>query len=165
VSGADEFSSLAPPRLFFADQKGAPPLAAPDEPPPTPFLPDPPPDVEHSIGGRIDRADIPELCDRTRAALETEPADRLVCDVGAVVAPDAVTVDALARIQLTARRLGRRVWLRHASPELEDLLALMGLSDAVPVSEASGLEVKRYTEERKVRGGVEEEADPADPVA
>ena len=41
--------------------------------------------------------------------------------------PDAVTIDALARLQLTARRLGCRLRLRHASPELRELVAFMGL--------------------------------------
>ena len=35
--------------------------------------------------------------------------------------PDAVTVEALILLQLTARRLGRRLRLRHAPAALEDL--------------------------------------------
>jgi hypothetical protein len=45
------------------------------------------------------------------------------------VEPDAVTVDALCRLQLAARRYGCRVRLRHASDELLELVAFMGLSD------------------------------------
>jgi anti-anti-sigma regulatory factor len=41
--------------------------------------------------------------------------------------PDAVTVDALARLQLAARRHGCRVRLANASPELRELVAFMGL--------------------------------------
>jgi hypothetical protein len=37
----------------------------------------------------------------------------------------------LARLQLTGRRLGRQVRLRHACGELQDLLALMGLRDVL----------------------------------
>lgn len=43
--------------------------------------------------------------------------------VTSIVDPDAVTVDALARLQLPARWLGRRMRLRHARGELRDLLA------------------------------------------
>ena len=43
------------------------------------------------------------------------------------VEPSAVTVDALARLQLAARRYRCRVTLVNASPELVDLVALMGL--------------------------------------
>ena len=57
-----------------------------------------------------------------------------VCDVEAVEAPDAVTIDALARLQLTAQRMGCRVELRHAGPALLDLLVLTGLAEVIPLS-------------------------------
>jgi hypothetical protein len=47
------------------------------------------------------------------------------------VEPDAVTVDALARLQLAARRLSCRLRLRNASPELLELVAFMGLADVL----------------------------------
>ena len=50
------------------------------------------------VNGPIDRADIPALCGRVHALLEGADADPIVCDVGDLVAPDAVTVDALARM-------------------------------------------------------------------
>jgi len=43
--------------------------------------------------------------------------------------PNAITVDALARLQLAARRLSCRLLLRNASPELLELVAFMGLAD------------------------------------
>ena len=51
-----------------------------------------------------------------------------MCDVRGVPA-DAVTVDALGRLQLAAQRYGCRVELAHASAELIDLVAFMGLAD------------------------------------
>jgi ABC-type transporter Mla MlaB component len=42
-----------------------------------------------------------------------------------------VTVDALARLQLAARRAGCQVRLRRASAELRSLVALMGLADVL----------------------------------
>jgi hypothetical protein len=93
-----------------------------------------------------------------------DDAERLTCDVGAIVEPDAVTVDALARLQLIARRLGREARVEHASPELRDLLAFMGLSRVVRLSEGSGVESGRQTEEREEGSGIEEERDPADPA-
>jgi ABC-type transporter Mla MlaB component len=54
-----------------------------------------------------------------------------LCDVNGVE-PDAVTVDALARLQLAARRTGCCVRLRHASDELLELVAFMGLSEVLP---------------------------------
>jgi hypothetical protein len=85
-----------------------------------------------------------------------------VCDVGAVFDPNLVTVDALARLQLTARRLGHRVRLRHASRELQELLALVGLRDVVPLCAGLPLEPRGQPEEREQSRGVEEEADPGD---
>jgi ABC-type transporter Mla MlaB component len=46
--------------------------------------------------------------------------------------PDAATVDALARLQLTARRQGCEVRLRRASDELRELLGFMGLAEVLP---------------------------------
>ena len=53
-----------------------------------------------------------------------------VCDVSGVE-PDAVTVDALARLQLATRRHGCQVRLRHASNALLELVAFMGLSNVL----------------------------------
>jgi hypothetical protein len=75
--------------------------------------------------------------------------------------PDAVTVEALARLQLTARRRGSRVRLRDASPELCDLLEFMGLSEILLSHGSVG--TGRQAEEREERSRVEEEADPGDP--
>jgi anti-anti-sigma regulatory factor len=133
------------------------PLSAP-RPPPEPST------IVLVLCGRIARADMPALCERVRVLLEDSDAELVVCDVGALVAPDAVTVDALARLQLTARRLGRRIRLRHARGELRDLLVLMGLSEVLPLGATSGLQPGGQAEEREQAGGVEEEGDPADPA-
>ena len=116
------------------------------------------------LGGPIARGDIPGLCERARASLEGSDVDAIVCDVAELVDPDAITVDALARLQLTARRLGGRIRLRHACGELRDLIALMGLTEALPTVAALRLEPRRQTEEREQAGRVEEEADPGDPT-
>jgi ABC-type transporter Mla MlaB component len=62
---------------------------------------------------------------------EPAPSKVLFCDVRGL-RPDAVTVDALARLQLAARRSGRRVRLRNASAELLELVRFMGLRDVLP---------------------------------
>ena len=140
-------------------------MAAPDESPPASLPADPPfPEIELGRNGRVDRADIPGLCERARILLTSETADQLVCDAGAIVTPDAVAVDALARLQLTARRSGRELRVRRASRELQDLVAFMGLGGVVPLSAGSGLEPGRQTEEREQRVRVKEKRDPADPA-
>jgi ABC-type transporter Mla MlaB component len=114
------------------------------------------------ITGRIARKHIAGLCRRTRAMLEDGDSDLLVCDVGAIVAPDAVTVDALARLQLTARRCGGQIQLRDACDELHDLLRLMGLRDVVPRWMELPVEARGKAEEREQSRGVQEESDSGD---
>jgi ABC-type transporter Mla MlaB component len=87
--------------------------------------------VVFAIRGPIERADLPGLCDRVCALLQTSGAEIAFCEVDGVV-PDAVTADALARLQLAARRRGCQVRLRGAPSELLDLLAFMGLRDVLP---------------------------------
>ncbi len=87
--------------------------------------------IAFAIGGPIARADLPGLCERVCALLEQSGADVALCDVSGVD-PDAVTVDALARLQLAARRHCCQVRLRHASSELLELVAFLGLRDVLP---------------------------------
>ena len=116
------------------------------------------------VEGRIGSADIQVLCERIRAMLEASDADQLVCDVKTLTAPDAVTVDGLARLQLTARRLGRRITLRHACDELRGMLAFAGLNEVLVCVDLL-LVAEGQSEQREQVRGVEEEADPGDPIA
>jgi ABC-type transporter Mla MlaB component len=116
------------------------------------------------ISGPIARADIPGLCRRVRRQLEGRGADVLICDVATLVDPDAVTVDALARLQLTARRSGCRVRLYRAGVYLEELLSLMGLDDVVPAWSALPGLPRGQAEEGEPARRIEEEADPGDPT-
>jgi len=89
------------------------------------------PTVALAIRGPITRADLPGLCDRVCALLDSSAAGVALCDVRGID-PDAVTVDALARLQLAAKRHACQVRLRGASNELLELLAFMGLRDVLP---------------------------------
>jgi ABC-type transporter Mla MlaB component len=87
--------------------------------------------VAFEVRGPLSRGDLPGLYSRIcRLLTDASPAVAL-CDVHDVAA-DAVTVDALARLQLAARRHGCQIRLCRASPELRELLALVGLQDVVP---------------------------------
>jgi ABC-type transporter Mla MlaB component len=89
---------------------------------------------QHTIGlaidGPIGRADLPGLSERVSALLERNGPAVVVCDVGEAAA-DAVTVDALARLQLTARRHDCHLCLRRASAELTALIRFVGLADVL----------------------------------
>ena len=74
-----------------------------------------------------------------------------------MLAPELETIDALARLELAARRLGLQLRLRDASIELEELLMFAGLREVL------GVEAGREAEERKQRVRVEEERELDDP--
>jgi mannose-6-phosphate isomerase-like protein (cupin superfamily)/ABC-type transporter Mla MlaB component len=86
--------------------------------------------VAFRISGPIVRSDLPGLCERVRASLPAN-GGLVRCDVSGVE-PDAVCVDALARLQLAARKRGCCVCLESASEALLDLVELMGLTHVLP---------------------------------
>ncbi len=90
-----------------------------------------PKSVSFAIRGPIARDDLPGLCDRVCAILRVAGAEVALCDCESVP-PDVVTVEALARLQLGARRNDCVVRLRNASDELRSLVAFMGLDDVLP---------------------------------
>ncbi|WP_041732405.1 STAS domain-containing protein [Conexibacter woesei] len=84
-----------------------------------------------AIRGPLARADLPALYERFCDMLHASDADVVLCDVGGI-APDAVAIDALARMQLAAQRNRCQVRLRNASLPLLQLVGFMGLSDVLP---------------------------------
>ena len=67
-------------------------------------------------------------------------------------------VEALARLQLAARRKGLDLRLHVVSRELRDLIELAGLTEVL------GVEPRRQTEEWEQRVGVEEEGELGDSI-
>jgi hypothetical protein len=70
--------------------------------------------IEFAICRSLARANLHELCERVSTALESSGATMALCDVSRARA-DAVTVEALARLQLAARRRGCRASCAHWS--------------------------------------------------
>jgi hypothetical protein len=68
-------------------------------------------------------------------------------------------VDALARLQLAARRSGYEIAVTAAPRDLVELIELAGLCDVL------GVEPLRQAEQREERLGVEEEREFPDPAA
>lgn len=87
--------------------------------------------VDIAIRGPLNRADLPGLYTRVCQLLEASAGALVRCDVEGI-SSDVVTVEALARLQLGARRHGCEVRLRHASKELREVVAFMGLEDVLP---------------------------------
>jgi ABC-type transporter Mla MlaB component len=86
--------------------------------------------IEFAICRSLLRANLQELCDRICKALESSGAKVALCDVSRARA-DAVTVEALARLQLAARRRGCRASLCSPSTELRALVEFMGLGEVL----------------------------------
>lgn len=94
------------------------------------------------IAGSIEPAHVAALCARARRVLVDVDEDPVICEANALRA-DLAAVDALARVALTARRLGRGIELRDATPALRELLLLVGLAEVVRCEPASGLDPRR----------------------
>ncbi len=108
-----------------------------------------------------DAADGRQLVQQPRRAI-------VAVDVSELTAPDLVLLDSLVRLQLAAQRLGMSILLQNAPAELVDLLALVGLSEVLPVCGGSGVpidrEIDRQVEQRE-QALVDEEIDARDTTA
>jgi ABC-type transporter Mla MlaB component len=87
--------------------------------------------ITFALSPPIARADLQQLCECLCGLVDRTGADVALCDVSRLD-PSAVTVDALARLQLAARRRGCEVRLRRPSKELRRLVDFMGLADVLP---------------------------------
>jgi len=117
------------------------------------------------VEATMDPAGVRALSERLLVLTEGRAVRVVVCDVGVIGHPNLTTVDALARLALDARRAGCRIRLRHACPELRNLLALAGLAEILPCVPESVVEVRGQPEEWEELGRIQEERDPADPIA
>ena len=81
-------------------------------------------------------SDIPRLCEGMRGVLENFRGATVICDVGAICQPDASIVDVIARLQLTAKRMGCVLRLRDVRPRLRELIDLAGLQETLPATKS-----------------------------
>lgn len=117
-------------------------MALPDEPPTRPraeaLLPTESRNVVLVLRGPISPDDVPGLCEHVHRLLQFSGADLVTCDLSTVTEPDVGTVDALARLQLTARLHGRSIHLQHAVGRLRALVDLVGLGEVLPCRPGQG---------------------------
>ena len=134
-----------------------------------------------SIDGAVRPADVVPLCNLIGARLLRSEARLVVVDVASLRA-DVSGVDVLARLALTARRLGMSVTLRNAGTELRALLCLVGVAGSLSLElelatepeqdgrehrvddrgASRGLEPIRKPEQPEQAGHVEKERDLGD---
>src|SRR5688572_23854562 len=150
--------------LDMEEKEGGPHLVHGEHQPSVPSRqPESAPSTVHLVvGGAKGGSNAASLCDDLANALGGRPVQLVVCDVRALRQPDLGTVDALARVQLAAQRLGCRVRLDGATKSLRELLALVGLREVVPCGAGSDLEARRQPKRREEARGVQEEGDPTD---
>jgi ABC-type transporter Mla MlaB component len=90
-----------------------------------------PTEISFALRGPLRPGDLPGI--RARVCRLLRPGvTAAIFDVSAAQV-DAVTVDALAQLQLVARRRGCQVRLRGAGQELRELVAFMGLDDVLRI--------------------------------
>ncbi|MCQ8188604.1 STAS domain-containing protein [Streptomyces rugosispiralis] len=115
----------------------------------------------------VTRAEVARLCERLAALARRAGPGPVTVDVGGVGRPDLAVVEALARLRLTAARLGRGIQLRNARAELRRLLAWTGLDEALTAPAALGHlgpEPGGEAEQREEALGVQEGVEPGDPA-
>ncbi|MFU8875730.1 STAS domain-containing protein [Micromonospora sp. SL4-19] len=112
--------------------------------------------ISFVVDAAVTRADIPVRCAELAELLRGRGPGIVSCDVSGMARPDVVTVEALARLRLTARRHGWQLIVEGAQPGLLRLVDLVGLTDALP-------EAGRQTEQREETRRVEEVGDRRDP--
>ena len=109
--------------------------------------------------------DVRPFVDRLARRLRHGGVATVLVDVSGVRSPDIAYVDALARLQLGARRHGTRVRLIDPCPRLLELLALVGLEDLLPADATVSGDLHRQPEHGEQPVDVEVGVDPGDPVA
>jgi ABC-type transporter Mla MlaB component len=84
------------------------------------------------LAGPLDPDSLAALIANVERLLAEGDVQVVVCDVEPYPAADLRVVETLSRLALTARRLGRRIRVRHASREVRSFLAFAGLADVLP---------------------------------
>jgi len=117
-----------------------------------------------TVSAPLTAALVARLCAELPGLLRRDDVDQVTLDLRPGVAADLGTVDGLARLQLTAQRLGGSIRVRDDAGVLTGLLTLVGLADVVPTDDRSVVEPERQAEPREQRRRVEEVVHVDDPA-
>ncbi|QLH19770.1 STAS domain-containing protein [Streptomyces sp. Rer75] len=134
-------------------------MAGPEPESPPPALPpavlvlDRPPET---------RAEVERLCARLGELVRHSTPGPVIVDVGAAQRPVLAMVETLARLRLTARRLGREMRLRNTGGELAEVLARTGLDEVLTAPATLRIEPGGEAEEGEQPLGVQERVEPGD---
>lgn len=84
------------------------------------------------LSGELTPVDRVRLLVALRCLAREQRDASMLCDVAGLRNVDLGTVEVLARLQLSARRLGCPLTLRGTNPQLHALIELVGLADQLP---------------------------------
>jgi anti-anti-sigma regulatory factor len=85
-----------------------------------------------AVGGSVRPTDVRELVATALQMMRDDDSARVVLDLALLQSRDLTAVDAVVQLQLALRRQGRCVGVRNAAPEMQRLLAFVGLADLTP---------------------------------
>jgi ABC-type transporter Mla MlaB component len=85
-----------------------------------------------AVSGTLGPDDAGPLCGQVLDLLTGSEAGLVVCDLSGLTGAGLAAVDALARLQLTVRRLGHRIQFWRMPRDLLELLVLSGLDQVLP---------------------------------
>ncbi|WP_079152048.1 STAS domain-containing protein [Streptomyces sp. RTd22] len=135
------------------EPENPPPESPPPALPPAVLVLDRPPET---------RAEVELLCARLGELVRHSAPGPVTVDVGAAQRPVLAMVETLARLRLTARRLGREMRLRNTGGELAAVLARAGLDEVLTAPATLRLEPVGEPEEGEQPLGVQERVEPGD---
>ncbi|MEU4562265.1 hypothetical protein AB0F72_28105 [Actinoplanes sp. NPDC023936] len=84
------------------------------------------------VGSGVGRAEIPALCADLGALLHGRRPGVVLCEMTGPGPPGVATVEALARLRLTAQRHGWQLRVRGMTADLHQLIGVLGLSATLP---------------------------------
>ena len=88
-----------------------------------------------ALVGRLEPVDLAAILPALRWLGRGRPPGTLPCDVAGLAEPDLGTIDALARLQVQARRLGCPLVLERVTGPVRDLIGLAGLGGHLPIAD------------------------------
>jgi len=85
-----------------------------------------------AVGGLVRPTEVRELVATALLMMRDDDSVRVVLDLALLESRGLTAVDAVVQLQLAARRQGRCVGVRNAAPEMQRLLAFVGVGDLLP---------------------------------
>lgn len=87
------------------------------------------------MSGQLRKRHLPDLYEKVCVLLRDEPVDEVICDLHAIAQPDAVAVDALAKLRLVTAQSQIPLTLVRVPDALRELLTFTGICEVMLMEE------------------------------